>query len=50
MERKTIAELQHEYLTKLIACGGLTVGRASYRLSLFNDYRARLVLNGKGIK
>lgn len=61
---KTIGELQHEFLTNLLRSQrslideAVTTGKinpvvmnaaqASYRLSLFNQYRASIYLNLKG--
>lgn len=47
LEKKTIGELQMEYLNNLSKCGGLTIGRAIYRVSVFNEAVAMLRLQLK---
>ena len=48
-QRKTIGELQHEYLTQLLECNkAMTVSQAIYRMSMINQYTAGLYINLKG--
>jgi len=45
MVHKTIGELQHEYLTNLLLCNKvMTLKQASYRLSVLNEYQAKIYL------
>lgn len=45
MKRKTIGELQHAYLGMLLSINKkMTLGQASYRMSVFNVYRAKALL------
>lgn len=48
-QRKTIGELQHEYLTNLLQCNKkMTIGQAQNRVRLLNQYTAGLYINLKG--
>jgi hypothetical protein len=46
--RKSIGELQHMYLSKLLQCNKtMTVSQAVYRLDVLNQYRAAMYINLK---
>lgn len=48
-QRKTIGELQHEYLTNLLQCNKkMTIKQAQYRVSMINQHTAGLYINLKG--
>jgi len=45
-QRKTIGELQYEYLAQLLECNkDMTVSQAIYRMSVLNQYTAWLYIN-----
>ena len=49
--RKSIGELQHEFLSNLLQCNkAMTVAQAVYRLNVLNQYRAAMYINSKEMK
>jgi hypothetical protein len=46
---KTIGELQHEYLKRLLTGSSITIKQALYRIAVLDQYEAQRRLQLKGV-